>query len=134
MYYLHLCSGYLTVDILNIHQYSSNSEPWHGTLCFTTLLFCSCQVMSCLALRNPMDYSMPGFPVLYHFPELPKLSPLNGWSHSTISSSVVPFSSCLQSFPASGSSNESVLRIRWPKYWSFSFSISPPRVFRVDFL
>ena len=33
-----------------------------------------------------------------------------------------PFSSCLQSFPASG---ESVLHIRWPKYWSFSFSISP---------
>ena len=38
---------------------------------------------------------------------------------------VVPFSSCLQSFPASGSiSNQSVLRIRWPKYWSFSFSTS----------
>ena len=36
-----------------------------------------------------------------------------------------PFSSCLQSFPASVFSNESVLRIRWPKYWSFSFSISP---------
>ena len=83
--------------------------------------------MSCLAFRNPMDYSMPGFPVPHHFPELPKLSPLNGWSHSTISSSVVPFSSCPQSFPASGSSNESVLRIRWPKYWSFSFSISPPK-------
>ena len=45
---------------------------------------------------------------------------------STISSSVIPFSSRLQSFPASGSfSNESVLHIRWPKYWSFSFSISP---------
>ena len=34
--------------------------------------------------------------------------------------------SCLQSFPASGFFfNESVLQIRWPKYWSFSFSISP---------
>ena len=31
----------------------------------------------------------------------------------------------LQSSPASESSNDSVLRIRWPKYWSFSFSISP---------
>ena len=41
-----------------------------------------------------------------------------------ISSSVVPFCSCFQSFPASVFSNESVLRIRWPKYWSFSFSIS----------
>ena len=38
----------------------------------------------------------------------------------------IPFSSCLQSFPASVSfSSESVLRIKWPKYWSFSFSISP---------
>ena len=37
-----------------------------------------------------------------------------------------PFSSCPQSFPASGSfPNESVLRIRWPKYWNFSFNISP---------
>ena len=40
-------------------------------------------------------------------------------SHPAISSSVVPFSSHLQSFPAS------VLCIRWPKYWSFSFIISP---------
>ena len=41
---------------------------------------------------------------------------------STILSFVIPFSSCLQSFPAS---QESALHIRWPKYWSFSFSISP---------
>ena len=48
------------------------------------------------------------------------------WSHPTISSPVVPFSSCLQSFSASQSfSNESALRIMRPKYWSFSFSISP---------
>jgi len=45
--------------------------------------------------------------------------------HPTISSPVVLFSSCLQSFPASGSFPMSVLHIRWPKYWSFSFSISP---------
>ena len=52
--------------------------------------------------------------------------PLSWWCHPTISSSVVPLSSCLQSFPASGSSpNESALYIRWPKYWSFSFNISP---------
>ena len=51
--------------------------------------------------------------------------PSSQWCHPTISSSVVPFSSCLQSLPASVFSNESVLCIRWPKYWSFSFSISP---------
>ena len=51
--------------------------------------------------------------------------PLSRWCHPTISFSAMPFSSRLQSFPASGVfSNESPC-IRWPKYWSFSFSISP---------
>ena len=66
---------------------------------------------------------------------------LSRWCHPAISSSVVPFSSRLQSFPASASdSNESALRIRWPKYWSFSFSISPSNEhsglisFRMDWL
>ena len=57
-----------------------------------------------------------------------------------ISSSVAPFSSCLQSFPASVLSNELALRIRWSKYWRFSFSISPSNEysglisFRIDWL
>ena len=47
------------------------------------------------------------------------------WCHPTISSSVTAFS-IPRLFPASGSfSNDLALRIRWPKYWSFSFSISP---------
>ena len=54
----------------------------------------------------------------------PNLCPWSLWCHPTISSSVVPFS-CPQSLPASGLSNESTIRIRWPKYWSFNFSISP---------
>ena len=68
--------------------------------------------------------------------------PLSWRCHPTISSSVVPFSSFPQSFPTSRSSlsNESVLRIRWPKYWSFSFSITPSNEhpglisFRMDWL
>ena len=51
--------------------------------------------------------------------------PSSPWWHPTISSSVIPFSSCLQFFPASAFSIESVLRITWPKYWNFSFSIRP---------
>ena len=50
--------------------------------------------------------------------------PSSQWCHPTISSSVVPFSSCLWSFPASVFSSELVLPIRWPKYRSFTFSIS----------
>ena len=53
----------------------------------------------------------------------PNPRPLCWWCHPTTSSSVVPFFSCLQSFLASGSLNESTLHIRWPKYWSFSFNI-----------
>ena len=66
--------------------------------------------------------------------------PLSQWCHPTISSSVIPFSFCLWSFPASVSFHESVLHIRWPKYWSFSFSISPANEysglisFRMDWL
>ena len=64
--------------------------------------------------------------------------PLSQWCHPTISSSVIPFCSHLQSFPASASfSSESVLHIRWPKFLSFSFSISPSKYlglisFRID--
>ena len=54
----------------------------------------------------------------------PNSCPSSWWCHPAISSSVVPFS-CPQSLPASVFSNESTLRMRWPKYWSFSFSISP---------
>ena len=71
--------------------------------------------------------------------------PSSQWCHPTISCSVVPFSSCLQSFPESGSfpmisSNDSVLHIRWPKYCWFSFSISLSKAysglisFRMDWL
>ena len=56
---------------------------------------------SCLILCNPMNCSMPGLPVHHQLPSTPK--PMSRWCHPTISSSVVPFSSCSQSFPASGS-------------------------------
>ena len=50
--------------------------------------------------------------------------PSSRWCHPTISSSVIPFSSCLWSFPASVFSSELVLPSRWSKDWSFSFSVS----------
>ena len=58
--------------------------------------------------------------------------------HPINSSSVIPFSSCLQSFPGQGLFQWVSSSIRWPKYWSFSFSISPPNEysrlisFRID--
>ena len=52
--------------------------------------------------------------------------PLSQWCHPAISSSVVPFSSCLQSLPASESFPMNQL-FAWSKYWSFSFSIIPSK-------
>ena len=68
--------------------------------------------------------------------------PSSRWCHPAISSSVLPFSSCPQSLPASESfhaKSESTLRMRWPKYWSFSFRIIPSKehpglIFRMDWL
>ena len=51
--------------------------------------------------------------------------PLCWWCHPTISSSVISSSSCPQFFRHQSLSLDSALHIRWPKYWSFSFSISP---------
>ena len=51
--------------------------------------------------------------------------PLSWWCHPTVSSSVVPFSYLPSSFPSIRVfSSESVIHIRWTKYWSFIFSIS----------
>ena len=72
-----------------------------------------------------MDYSTPGLPVYYQLPEFTQ-------THAhRVSDDFQP--SHPLSFPSPAFnlsqqqdfSNESVLRIRWPKYWSFSFSISP---------
>ena len=67
--------------------------------------------------------------------------PPHPWCHPAISSSVVPFSSCPPIPPSIRVfSNESTLHMRWPKYWSFSFSISPSNEysglisFRMDWL
>ena len=46
----------------------------------------------------------------------PDSRPSSQWCHPAISSSVVPFSSCPQSLPASVFSSESTLHMRWPKY------------------
>ena len=74
----------------------------------------------CLLCRPPCPSPTPG--------AYSDSCPSSRWCHPAISSSVVLFSSCLQCFPTSKAFpffSESVLRIRWPKYWSFSFNISP---------
>ena len=72
---------------------------------------------SCLTLHNPMDCSMPG---LCKLMSIKSVMPSN---HLILRR---PLLLLLSIFPSIRVfSNESVLCIRWPKYWSFSFSVSP---------
>ena len=58
---------------------------------------------SCQTLCEPMNHSTPGIPVHHQLPEFTQTQVHCQWCHPDISSSVIPFSSCLQSLPASGS-------------------------------
>ena len=81
---------------------------------------------SCPTLCDPMDCSMPGLPIHHQLLEptqthVHRISDAIQPSHPLSSPS--PPASVVPSITAF--SSESVLRIRWPKYWSFNFSISP---------
>ena len=80
---------------------------------------------SCLTLCNPVDCSMPGFPVHHQLPvftqtHVHRVGDAIQPSHPLSSPSPALNLPSIRVF-----SNESALHIRWPNYWSFSFSISP---------
>ena len=81
---------------------------------------------SCPTLCDPMDYSRPGLPVHHQLPEFSQTHiQLSQWRYPTISS-CHPLLLPPSIFPnIRVFSNESVLHIRWTKYWSLSFNISP---------
>ena len=88
---------------------------------------CCCSVtQSSPTFCNPMDCSTEGFPVLQHLLELAKLLFIESVMPSNHLILCHPLLLLPSIFPSiSIFSNESALHIRWPKYWSFSFSISP---------
>ena len=101
---------------------------------------CCSVAKSCPSLCDPMDCNTPGFPVLYYLPE---------FAHVHAPESVMLSNHFLCCPPLLLPSvfpsirvflNESALCIRWSKYWSFSFSISPSNEysglisFRMDWL
>ena len=105
-------------------------------------MFVSSIAQSCPTLCDPIDCSMPGFPVHHQLlePTQTHVHRVSGGIHPSHPLSI-PFSSHLQSFPRNRVfSNELILCIRWPKYWSFSFNISPFNAysglisFRIDWL
>ena len=85
-------------------------------------LLCSHSVVS--DPSDPVDCSTPGFPVLHHLPEFAQTHV--HWVGDVIQSSCHPLLLLPSIFPSIRVfSNESVICIKWPKYWSFSFNISP---------
>ena len=81
---------------------------------------------SCPTLCDPMNRSTPGLLVHHQLPESTETHVHRRWCHTTISSFCRPLLLPPSLFPSIRVfSNESALRIRWPKYWSFNFNISP---------
>ena len=83
---------------------------------------------SCPTLCDPMNRSTPGLPVHHQLPEftqthIHRVSDAIQPSHPLSSPSPAPIPPSIRVF-----SNESTLRMRWPKYWSFNFSIIPSKV------
>ena len=84
----------------------------------------SVQSLSLVQLCYPMDFSTPGLPVHHQLPEFMKLMSIESVMPSNHLILRCPFLLLPSIFPSIRVfSNESALRIRWPKYWSFSFSI-----------
>ena len=98
-------------------------------------------LQSCLTLCNPMNCSTPGLPVHHQLPEFTQTHVhrvVMPSSHLILCRPLLllpPISPSIRVF-----SNESALRMKWPKYWSFSFSIIPSKEmpglisFRMDWL
>ena len=80
----------------------------------------------CLTLCDLMDCSTPGFPVLHHLPEFAQLMSIESVmlsNHLSLCHHLLFLSSVFPSIRVF--SNELAVCIRWPKYWSFSYIISP---------
>ena len=129
-------------------QQKQKNKGWNVSTKETSdLLFCTYSVQfssvtqSCLTLCDPMNCSKPGLPVHHQRPEFLKLMSIKmilPSSHLILCRPLLLLPSIFPSIRVF--SNESTLRIRWPKHWSFSFSISPSNEhpgqisFRMDWL
>ena len=96
-------------------------------VCGLVQVICCCSVTkSCPTFCNPMDCSTPGFPVLHYFPEFSQIFVrwlMMPFNHLILCHPLLLKPSIFPSIRVF--SNKLALCIRWPKYWSFSFSLSP---------
>ena len=107
-----------SLPLPNLHSYNV------GSTCRLLNLLFSHQVVSDSLQPHRLWHAMILCPPLF-LEVCSNSCSLSWWCCITISSSATTFSFCAQSFQHQGLSNEWTLHIRWPKYWSFSFSISP---------
>ena len=105
-------------DSVSCLRQKTHWPPWFSSVQFSRLIMSnSLQSHESQHTSPPRPSPTPGV----H----PNSCASSRWCYPAISSSVIPFPYCPQSLPASGSFfNESTLRMRWPKYWSFSLNIS----------
>ena len=91
----------------------------------------SVQLLSCVQLCHSMDCSTPGFPLPHQLPDLTQtlVHPVGDAIQPSHLSSPLLLPSIFPSIRVF--SNESALHIRWPKYWSFSFSTGPSNEYSV---
>ena len=93
---------------------------------------------SCPTLCNPMDWGPLSITNSWSLLEVKSIKLVMPSNHLILSRPLLPLPSTFSSIRVF--SNESVLRIRWPKYWSFSFSVTPSNEysglisFRMDWL
>ena len=113
-------------------------SQWKHYLLYSLPIHCCCCcsiTQLCLTLCKPMDCSTLGFPALHISWTLLKLMSIKSVmpsNHLVLSHPLLLLPSIFPSIRVF--SNELAPCIRWPKYWSFSFSISLQWIFRVDFL
>ena len=94
----------------------------------------------CPTLCDPKDCSTPGLSVLHQLLDLPKLMSIElvmASNHLILCRPLLLLPSILPSIRVF--TDESVLRMRWPNYWSFSFCSNPTNehpglIFRMDWL
>ena len=125
------------VDLRYVSQPHFFTKVWITTLCtfcdvikityscyylLLALLFFS-RAKSCLTLCDPINCSTPGFPISWSFLKLMSIESVMPSNHLILCCTLLLLPSIFPSIRVF--SNDSVLHIQWPKYWSFSFSISP---------
>ena len=138
---LRMLDSYCTyVNEMRILFYPVSKGTSFNRLCISSVQF-SPVAQSCPTLYDPMNHSMPGLSVHHQLPKITQTHahrigdaiqpshPLSSPSH------LAPIPPSIRVF-----SNESTLRMRWPNYWNFSYSISPSNEhpglisFRMDWL